>query len=376
MLDKAVCGHQHAKQKILQLASQWVTNPSAMTQCLGIVGPPGNGKTTLVRDGVARALGRPFVQISLGGAKDSSTLEGHNFTYVGSTYGRIVAALMEAQVMNPIIFFDELDKVSENASGNEIIGVLTHLTDPTQNKEFRDQYFSGLPFDLSKVMFVFSFNNEVSINNILKDRLTIVRVRGFSHEEKVQMAQTHLIPRILRNLGLPTDSVNVTSEAIKYLLCRLPAQEGVRGLLKGLESALMQFNYLRLTEGHDNNDTQNAYGATPSSTPARDTSVTPDDFHLLDSPQLISTEDDIVDDNDDETHETRVEESPLHKDSTTSEPKRAANKEAVASGVASDEIDEDWLTELALPFELTAAWMETLYVAPPEEHSNAHMMYI
>ena len=111
-LDNTVYGHEKAKQDILQLVSQWISNPRSMAQVIGIAGPPGTGKTTLVRHGIAKALGRPFVQISLGGATDACTLNGHSYTYEGATWGRIVASLMQSNCMNPVIFFDELDKVS------------------------------------------------------------------------------------------------------------------------------------------------------------------------------------------------------------------------------------------------------------------------
>merc|ERR1719171_2247930 len=201
-LDEAVFGHEEPKQKIVQLLCQWISNPDSMSLVLGIQGPPGNGKTTLCRKGIAEALERPFAQISLGGATDASVLEGHSYTYVGSSWGRIAGLLMETQCMNPVMFFDELDKVSETPRGEEIAGVLTHLTDHSQNSQFTDKYFDGIPLDLSKALFVFSFNDESKLNSVLRDRLTVVRTTGFNQQDQLKIAQKYLLPDLLRNVGM------------------------------------------------------------------------------------------------------------------------------------------------------------------------------
>merc|ERR1719198_1584142 len=167
-LAAAVYGHEEPKEKIVQILCQWMSNPDASPLVLGICGPPGNGKTTLCRKGIAEALVRPFSQLSLGGATDASVLEGHSYTYVGSSWGRIAGLLMETQCMNPVMFFDELDKVSETPRGEEICGVLTHLTDHSQNSQFTDKYFDGIPLDCSKALFVFSFNDETKLNSVLR----------------------------------------------------------------------------------------------------------------------------------------------------------------------------------------------------------------
>ena len=144
----------------------------------GFEGPPGTGKTTLAKRGISKCLidyegnTRPFAFIALGGSSNGSTLEGHNYTYVGSTYGRIVDILMETKCMNPIIYIDELDKISKTEHGKEIVGILTHLTDTTQNDTWCDKYFSGVKLDLSRVLFIFSYNDPSLIDKILLDRNT------------------------------------------------------------------------------------------------------------------------------------------------------------------------------------------------------------
>ena len=158
-LDNCVYGLNNAKMQIMQLIGQWITNPEALGTAIAIQGPPGTGKTSLVKEGISKILGREFSFIALGGTGDASMLEGHGYTYEGSMWGRIVQILMDSKCMNPVIYFDELDKVSDTPRGEEIIGILTHLTDTSQNSEFHDKYFSEIHFDLSKCLFIFSYND-------------------------------------------------------------------------------------------------------------------------------------------------------------------------------------------------------------------------
>jgi len=259
MLDDAVFGHDEPKERITQVLCQWISNPDSMSLVLGIQGPPGNGKTTLCRKGIAEALVRPFVQISLGGATDASVLEGHSYTYVGSSWGRIAGLLMETQCMNPVVFFDELDKVSETPRGEEINGVLTHLTDHSQNNQFTDRYFDGIPIDLSRAMFIFSFNDESKIHPVLRDRLTIVKTKGFNREQKQQIATKYLLPELLKNVGMqPGDVVLAENRQgiadAQYLLEKWGAKSeelgGVRPLKQALEACVLHVNKLRVLQGY------------------------------------------------------------------------------------------------------------------------------
>ena len=146
VLESQVYGHKEAKSHVIQLITRWITNPKSKGGVLGIQGPMGNGKTTFVKKGICKALNKPFVLIPLGGASDACLLEGHSFTYEGSIPGRIVEALTNpaTRCMDPIFYFDELDKVSETARGEEIFNVLCHLTDFSQNDQFNDKYYSGI----------------------------------------------------------------------------------------------------------------------------------------------------------------------------------------------------------------------------------------
>jgi ATP-dependent Lon protease len=260
MLDDAVFGHDEPKERITQVLCQWISNPDSMSLVLGIQGPPGNGKTTLCRKGIAEALLRPFVQISLGGATDASVLEGHSYTYVGSNWGRIAGLLMETQCMNPVVFFDELDKVSETPRGEEINGVLTHLTDHSQNSQFTDRYFDGIPIDLSRAMFIFSFNDASKIHPVLRDRLTIVNTKGFNREQKQKIAQNYLLPELLKNVGMQPGDV-VLKEGrdgiadVSYLLDKWGAKQeeengGCRPLKQALEALVLHINKLRVLQGY------------------------------------------------------------------------------------------------------------------------------
>jgi ATP-dependent Lon protease len=249
-LDTTVYGHDTTKNDIMQLVSQWISNPQSMSQVLGIAGPPGTGKTTLVRHGIAKALGRPFVQISLGGATDASTLSGHSYTYEGATWGRIAANLMQTRCMNPVIFFDEVDKVSDTQAGQEIIGLLIHLTDPTQNDEFMDRYFDGVPLDLSRALMIFSFNDVEALNPILRDRLTVVHTKAFKAEDKTKIAMRHLLPAVLKNVGFHRADITLQESDVAHLIRRFSdTEEGVRNLKRALLALSQRLNVLRLTEG-------------------------------------------------------------------------------------------------------------------------------
>ena len=253
-MEESVYGHTEAKNKILQVVSQWISNPSSSGNMIALQGPPGIGKTSLVKNGISKALNRPFSMIALGGATDSSFLEGHNYTYEGSTWGRVASILMETKSMNPVIFFDELDKISETKHGEEIVGVLTHLTDQTQNNSFFDKYFTGIPFDLSKVLFVFSYNDDSRINPILKDRLIRIPLKGFSKENKILIAKDYLIPELCKNVGMELEDVVWEDDVLGHIITEFTTEEGVRELRRHIENIYLKINMLRFIEHPDNSE--------------------------------------------------------------------------------------------------------------------------
>ena len=203
-LDKAVYGMTNAKTQIMQVLSQWIANPESVGNVIALQGPAGVGKTSIARNGIAEALCRPFEFFSLGGASDVSTYTGHSYTYEGSIWGRIADALMRSKCMNPVLYFDELDKISGTPHGEEIASMLIHLTDRSQNTQFHDRYFSGIDFDVSQCLFVFSFNDVSLVNPILKDRMQIIHCSGYSSKEKQTILEDYIWPDLLKRLKFST----------------------------------------------------------------------------------------------------------------------------------------------------------------------------
>lgn len=249
IMDDAVYGLNDAKMQIMQMMGTWITNPNAVGNAVAIKGPPGTGKTTLVKEGISKVLGRPFAFIALGGSTDSSFLEGHGYTYEGSTWGKIVSILMESKCMNPVIYFDELDKVSDTPKGEEIIGILTHLIDTSQNSEFHDKYFSEIKFDLSKCLFIFSYNDESKINPILKDRMYKIETNGYNAKEKAIIARKHLLPAIRKQIDFKEEDLVFTDEVLSYIVQNHTGEEkGVRNLKRCLEVIYTKMNLSRFTD--------------------------------------------------------------------------------------------------------------------------------
>ena len=244
-MDAAVYGQDEAKLQILQFVSAWLANPKAAGNVLSIHGPAGVGKTTLVKEGIAKALGRPFHFITLGGATDASFLDGHSYTYEGSTWGRIAEVLIQSQCMNPVIYFDELDKVSETPKGEEIINLLIHLTDGAQNDKFQDKYFTGIDLDLSRCLFIFSHNDHSKLNPILKDRMYNIPVNGFNLKEKTVIAEQYLLPTALKDLNL-FEKVSISNEIVKYVIENHTGGEpGVREMKRAMQTIVSKINLLR-----------------------------------------------------------------------------------------------------------------------------------
>ena len=227
-MDKAIWGHKNAKEQIMQMMAQEINNPDSKGNVMAIYGPMGNGKTTLVKEGIANAMGRPFAFISLGGATDASFLEGHSYTYEGSICGKIVDVLIRAKCMDPIIYFDELDKVSQTQKGEEIINILMHLTDPAQNEHFTDKYFNEIDFDLSRATIIFSYNNPEYINPILRDRIRNIETSYLKLNEKVYIGKNYLLPKILLDVGLKENSVHISNDIFRYIINTYTWEGGVR----------------------------------------------------------------------------------------------------------------------------------------------------
>jgi hypothetical protein len=255
ILDKSVYGHEKAKRQIERIIGQWMSG-ELKGYCFGFEGAPGVGKTSLAKKGLANCLvdkdgiSRPFGFIAIGGSSNGSTLDGHNYTYVGSTWGRIVDILMESKCMNPIIFIDELDKVSKTEHGKEIIGILTHLVDPTQNDTFQDKYFNGIDIDLSKALFIFSYNDPSLLDRILLDRIHRVKFDNLSVKDKIVITNEYILPEIYNKINLK-NSIHFSNEIIEYIIENFTCESGVRKLKEILFEIISEIN-LQLLREEDN----------------------------------------------------------------------------------------------------------------------------
>ena len=252
-LDKAVYGLNDVKLQVMQMVGQWITNPDAIGNSIAIEGPPGTGKTTLVKEGISKILNREFVFIPLGGATDSSCLEGHSYTYEGSNCGLIVKQLIQCQSMNPIIYFDELDKISDTPKGEEIVGILTHLTDTSQNSKFHDKYFAEFDFDLSRCVFFFSYNDRSKVNRILLDRMHCIMTKGYELPQKAIIAKDYLLPIIREQVRFKFEDIILPEETINHIInTHTNKEDGVRNLKRCLEIIHTKLNLYRLMKPDTN----------------------------------------------------------------------------------------------------------------------------
>lgn len=246
VLDGAIHGHSKAKTQIERIIGQWI-NGKQDGYCFGFEGFAGIGKTTLAKKGLANCLKdengipRPFAMIQMGGDSNGSSLHGHNYTYVGSTWGSIVQILIDKKCMNPIIFIDEVDKISKTEQGREIIGILTHLLDPAQNDCFQDKYFSGIELDLSKALFILSYNDASLIDKIMLDRIHRIKFSALSLEEKIVISNKYLLPEIYEKMGL-SNMIYLSDEVLKYIINEYTLEPGVRKLKEILFEIVAEIN--------------------------------------------------------------------------------------------------------------------------------------
>lgn len=249
-LDSAVYGHKEAKIQLERIFAQWI-NGEAKGAVLGLQGPPGTGKTSLAKNGLSKCLRdksgkpRPFAFLPIGGSVNGSTLVGHNFTYVGSTWGRIADILMVSGCMNPIIFIDEVDKVSHTEHGREIISILTHMTDSTQNDEFEDKFFAGIKIDLSKALIVFSFNDPDLIDPILRDRITIIQTHPLSLKEKTTIIKDYMFPEICKEVGFNKEEILLEKDMIEFMIETYTNEAGVRKIKEKIVEIVRDINLTR-----------------------------------------------------------------------------------------------------------------------------------
>jgi ATP-dependent Lon protease len=245
-LDNEIHGMDSVKNEILNVVCKFITNPYSNRNNIALYGPAGVGKSKFIKI-LSNILGIPIKTISLGGVKDSSFFLGHGYVYVESGPGKIIQNIIDSKISNPIMYFDELDKVSETDNGKDIYSFLCYLTDPTQNKHFSDHYFYGMHFDLSKVFYVFTFNDITKIDKILLDRLNIIKVASPSDDDIIKILETHCIPEIVTNIGIQ-QKVVFEKENIQYIVqyCKdsidKSISSGIREYYRIIEKILLELN--------------------------------------------------------------------------------------------------------------------------------------
>lgn len=255
VMDNEIYGMVPAKTQIMQVIAQWIVNPESIGNVIALQGPMGVGKTSFARNAIAKVLKRPFEFFSLGGSSDISNFVGHSYTYEGSMWGRIVDSLMHANSMNPVMYFDELDKVSGTAQGEEIVNMMIHLTDRSQNTQFHDRYFSGVELDVSQCLFVFSFNDIEKVHPILRDRMTIIHCDGYKEDDKEVILKSHIWPQVLERLRFAQSDIVLKDDAIKFLISEFSsAEKGVRNLIRSTESMMTRLNMLRVASSETMKD--------------------------------------------------------------------------------------------------------------------------
>ena len=245
-LEEAIYGQDEAKMQILQFIATKIANPSGKGLSLILAGPPGIGKTSLIKNGIAKALGWPFQFISLGGDSDATTYTGHQLVYESSHAGKIANSLIQAKSMSMVLMFDELDKISATPKGEEVQNLLIHLTDSVQNEEFEDKYLAGVPLDLSKVLFTFSANDLGKIDRILLDRMMVINLQGYSQKEKLAICENFLLPAALNEVNLK-EKVAISKDILEHILKEYASEEtGVRQLKRCVEQVAQKINMLRI----------------------------------------------------------------------------------------------------------------------------------
>jgi DNA polymerase III delta prime subunit len=211
--------------------------------------------TSFARNAIADVLKRPFEFFTLGGASDIANYIGHSYTYEGSLWGRIADSLMHAKTMNPVMYFDELDKISTTPQGEEIVSMLIHMTDASQNSQFHDRFFAGVDFDLSQCLFVFSFNDIDKVHPILRDRMTVIHCSGYNDKDKSVILKDYIWPVILDRLKFDSKDILLSDNAIKYLISEYSSEEkGVRTLIRTVDSMMTRINMLRIANDESMKD--------------------------------------------------------------------------------------------------------------------------
>lgn len=257
-LDNKIYGMNNVKNEIINVVCKFITNTDSNRNNIALYGPAGVGKSKFIKI-ISETLGLPMKTISLGGVKDSNFFLGNGYVYVESGPGKILQNVIDSKISNPILYFDELDKVSETDNGKDIFSFLCYLTDPTQNTTFTDHYFYGMQFDLSKIFYVFTFNDINKIDKILLDRLNIIKVDSPGESDTIEIIEKHCIPEIISNIGIKKE-IEFEKSNIKYIInyCKDTIDKnitsGIREYYRIIEKILLELNKLILFNPLEFND--------------------------------------------------------------------------------------------------------------------------
>jgi ATP-dependent Lon protease len=247
-LDKRLYGMKNVKDRVLEIVTSIYSNPNCKNRCIGLIGPPGVGKTVLAQT-IAESLALPFSQISLGGAKDSSYLRGHSSTYIGSRPGIIVTSLRKMGYNNGVMLFDELDKIQNTLEGSEVKSTLLHILDYSQNNNFHDDFMPEVSIDLSKIFFIISLNsmnNESDLDNILSDRIPIIKVDGYNTKDRIKIGLNYIVPKIQKQLNFKKNELVINKNIMEYIIFKQIKDElGVRQLERNIRIILERINLLK-----------------------------------------------------------------------------------------------------------------------------------
>jgi len=244
-MDSIVYGHENCKETIMELIGKWISNSNSSGKSIGMLGPPGVGKTLFAK-AMGKILDIPYTSVNIGGVDDGSVLTGHSFTYSAAQNGIIIDNMIKAGSSRCVMFFDEIDKAGLKHGVNEIMNILIHLTDPNSNDKFSDKFFQEINFPLNKVLFIFSYNDVSKIDKILLDRLEQIEVSAYSLADKIKIFNSHLLKELCKDISFDENLITFSNDVLTYIIDSYTYEAGVRGLKRKIEKILNKINLEKL----------------------------------------------------------------------------------------------------------------------------------